>query len=107
MNTALYSKLICSDSSKSGSFCGLLNTLTCCLKYSILNTNCKDDEFLKSPLSRHSREGENPEVTEITKSKSSLISRLRGNDKKTPEFIITFGQGDGSGRGRTATVRKH
>ncbi len=37
------------------------------------------DGVVKSPLLRHSRGG-NPERVEMTGSKSTLISRLRGND---------------------------
>jgi hypothetical protein len=42
----------------------------------------KDDGVVKTLLLRHSRVGRNPERTEMTRSKSALISRLRGNDDK-------------------------
>ena len=41
-----------------------------------------NDEFVKSLLFLHSRVGGNPEGPKMIRSKSVLISRLRGNDKK-------------------------
>jgi hypothetical protein len=41
----------------------------------------KDDGVVKSLRRRHSRVGGNPERIEITRSKSPLIFRLRGNDE--------------------------
>jgi|GEM_PF-6051859 len=47
----------------------------------ILTVRFTYDGFVKNPLLRHSRAGGNLERIEITGSKSTLISRLRGNDR--------------------------
>ncbi len=44
------------------------------------------DGVVKSSLLRHSRAGGNPERIEMTGSKSSLISHLRGNDEMAKYF---------------------